>query len=449
MRYLAKEVIRTAGENTAGGEVEVSGWVHRIRELGGVSFVVLRDRSGVLQIVLSEDLAAAGKLTPESVIRVRGVPALNEKAPGGAELRAVSLEVISRAAPDLPYQVNGDISRTGLETILDNRILSLRNPKIRAIFTVQASIIEAFSAYLRGRDFTEIKTSKIVGSGTEGGTELFEVDYFDRKVYLAQSPQFYKEVMVASGLERVFEAAPAYRAEKHDTPRHLNEYVSLDVEMGFIESEKDLIELEKGLLAHIFDHVGRKNAEELALWNAAVPDPASLAGAPTVPYEEALKIANDEAAAAKKGGSPSAGRIFDINPEAERLICAWAGREHGIELVFVNEFPRRYRPFYTYPLNSGEGGASSLTMSFDALFRGLEITTGGRRQHDYNAFLETLPKFGLKPGDFTGYLSLLKYGCPPHGGFAVGCERLTQKILGLSNVKEASLFPRDRKRVEP
>ncbi|MDR0387020.1 MAG: aspartate--tRNA(Asn) ligase [Treponema sp.] len=447
MRCLAKDVITAAGENKAGAEIEVSGWVHRIRELGGITFVVLRDRSGILQVVLSEDLAGAGKLTPESVIRVTGVPALNEKAPGGAELRAVSLEIISRAAPDLPYQVNGDIARTGLETILDNRILSLRNPKIRAIFKVQAVIIEAFSAYLRDRDFTEIKTSKIVGSGTEGGTELFEVDYFDRKAYLAQSPQFYKEVMVASGLERVFEVAPAYRAEKHDTPRHLNEYVSLDVEMGFIESEKDLIDLEKGLLAHIFDQVARKNAGELALWNASVPEPDSVAGAPIIPYGEALKIANDEAAAAKKTGGASGGRIFDINPEAERFICAWAGREYGVELAFVNEFPRRYRPFYTYPLDTG--GAASLTMSFDALFRGLEITTGGRRQHDYNAFLETLPKFGLKPEDFTGYLSLLKYGCPPHGGFAVGCERLTQKILGLANVKEASLFPRDRKRVEP
>jgi nondiscriminating aspartyl-tRNA synthetase len=228
--------------------------------------------------------------------------------------------------------------------------------------------------------------------------------------------------------------------------------------MGFIESEKDLIDLEKGLLAHIFDQVAQKNAGELALWSASVPEPASLDKAPIVSYEDALKIANDEAASAKKSNASPGGRIFDINPEAERLICAWAGREHGIELVFINEFPRRYRPFYTYPLDcprdSEEGEAStpghiSATMSFDALFRGLEITTGGRRQHDYNAFLETLPKFGLKPQDFGGYLSLLKYGCPPHGGFAVGCERLTQKILGLSNVKEASLFPRDRKRVEP
>jgi nondiscriminating aspartyl-tRNA synthetase len=381
-------------------------------------------------------------LTSESVITASGVPALNEKAPGGAEVAVTSLEVLNRAAPDLPYQVNGDAAKTGIESILDNRLLSLRNPKIRAIFKVQAVIIEAFADYLRAQDFTEIKTSKLVGSGTEGGTNLFEVEYFDRKVYLAQSPQFYKEIMVASGLERVFEIAPAYRAEKHDTPRHLNEYISLDVEMGFIKSEKDLIELEKGLLCHIFENVASKNGAELAMWNASVPAVDAVASSPIVPYEEALKIANDEAA--KTGGKTA--RMFDINPEAERILCDWALREKGSDLIFVNEFPRRYRPFYTYPLETGDGTS---TMSFDALFRGLEITTGGRRQHDYNAFLAALPKFGLKAEDFGGYQTLLKYGCPPHVGFAVGCERLTQKILGLANVKEASLFPRDRKRVEP
>jgi nondiscriminating aspartyl-tRNA synthetase len=242
----------------------------------------------------------------------------------------------------------------------------------------------------------------------------------------------------------VFEIAPAYRAEKHDTPRHLNEYVSLDVEMGFIESELDLIELERRALAHIFEEVARKNSAELALHSATVPSADMVAKAPIVPYEEAVKIASAEAMKGKGQGA----RIFDINPEAERFICEWAMHEHGSDLVFVNEFPRRYRPFYTYPKDTGDGKATS-TMSFDALFRGLEITTGGRRQHDYNAFIETLPRFGLKAEDFGNYIALLKYGCPPHGGFAVGCERLTQKILGLSNVKEASLFPRDRKRVEP
>jgi nondiscriminating aspartyl-tRNA synthetase len=438
MRILAKDIPEAARERP-GEEVRVSGWVHRIRDMGGITFVVLRDRSGLVQLVFSEKpLDGEGNgLTLESVISAAGLPTPNEKAPGGAELQVQSLEVLSRAIADLPYQVNGDIAKTGLETILDKRLLSVRSPKIRAIFNVQATIIEAFSAYLRSRDFTEIKTSKLVWGGTEGGTELFGVDYFDRKVYLAQSPQFYKETMVASGMERVFEVAPAYRAEKHDTPRHLNEYVSLDLEMGFIESELDLIDLERGLLTYIFEETARKNEADLALWNAAVPEADAVEKAPVIGYEEAVKIASE--ISAKAGG----GRIFDINPEAERFLCDWSLAEHKSDLVFINEFPRRYRPFYAYPSDANR------TMSFDALFRGLEITTGGRRQHSYEAFVEVLPRFGLKLENMQNYADLLRYGCPPHGGFAIGCERLTARILGLANVKEASLFPRDRKRVAP
>jgi len=436
MRILARELAKTAlsGSND---EIEALGWVHRIRDMGGVNFIILRDRSGLIQLVLNEK----PDLTLESVIRVKGKPALNEKAPGGAEILVSSIEVLSRSGAELPFQVNGDVTKTGLEAILDNRALSLRSPKIRSIFKVQATIIEAFSAYLRSNDFTEIKTSKLVNSATEGGAGLFEVDYFDRKLCLAQSPQAYKETMVASGLERVFEVAPAYRAEKHDTPRHLNEYVSMDIEVGFIESELDLIEIEKRLLAYIFEQVALKNSEDLAAWNAEVPSAQAVAISPIVPYDEALQIANDEVA--RNAGKNKPARIFDINPEAERLICEWSTREKGSDIVFVNEFPRRYRPFYTYP--KGTAG----TMSFDALFRGLEITTGGRRQDSYEELKEILPKFGLKAENMESYLSIFRYGCPPHGGFAIGCERLTQKILGLANVKEASLFPRDRKRFEP
>ncbi|MDR1970338.1 MAG: aspartate--tRNA(Asn) ligase [Treponema sp.] len=439
MRLLARDMAKAAAERPE-TEVEAAGWVHRIRDMGGISFVILRDRSGMLQLVLGE---AKGDLSLESVIRVRGLPALNGKAPGGVELKVNVLEVLSQAAPDLPYQVNGDASKIGLEAILDNRPLSLRNPKIRSIFKVQDTIIAAFAGYLRDQDFTEIKTSKLTAGSTEGGTNLFQVDYFDRKLCLAQSPQIYKEALVASGLERVFEIGPVYRAEKHDTPRHLNEYVSLDLELGFIESELELIELEKGLLAHIFDEVARKNAEDLAAWNASVPAAEAVAKAPVVAYEEALKLVNRELGPQ----APASSRIFDINPEAERLLCEWSAREHGVDLVFVNAFPRRYRPFYTYPLEGGPAGGG--TMSFDAIFRGLEITSGSRRLHDYASFVEALPKFGLKLENMTGYDQILKYGCPPHGGFAIGCERLTQKILGLTNVKEASLFPRDRRRVEP
>ncbi|MDR1867520.1 MAG: aspartate--tRNA(Asn) ligase [Treponema sp.] len=424
MRILARDIAGYIGT-----EIVLNGWVHRIRALGGISFIILRDRSGFVQLVMNE----APHITLESVIKVSGIPTANEKAPGKVELLVRSWECISSALPDLPYHVNGRITKQNLETILEQRVLSLRNPQINAIFKVQATVIEAFSAYLRSQDFTEIKTSKIVSSGTEGGTELFEVEYFGKKAYLAQSPQFYKEVLVASGLERVFEVAPVFRAEKHDTPRHLNEYISLDVEMAFIESEKALIELEKQVLAHIFESVAQKHPHELTLWNAAVPDSESVFKSPIISYQEALNIA----AEAKQS------RFFDITPEVERLVCEWSVKEKGTALVFINEFPSRLRPFYTYPLDG------SLTMSFDAIFRGLEITTGGRRHHNVHAFIESLEKFGLKAEQMAHYLSVLNYGCPPHGGFALGCERLTARILGLTSVKEASLFPRDRKRTTP
>lgn len=452
MRVLATTIAELA-KTEPGKRVELSGWVHRIRELGGVTFIMLRDRSGLVQLVLE----GKHNLSLESVITVQGLVAKNEKAPGGAEVCIQTLQVLSQAEANLPFPVNGDITKIGLDVILDNRPLSLRNPRIRSIFRIQSTIIEAFAEYLRKEDFTEIKTSKLIGSGTEGGTGLFEVNYFDKKVYLAQSPQFYKQTMIASGLERVFEIAPAYRAEKHDTPRHLNEYVSLDVEMAFISSEMDLIELEKRLLAHIFESILRNNADDLAVWNASVPDPDAVSHAPTIAHDDALELAYSEATHSSGRGvafngvesvtvAEKAGKgqgFFEITPEVERLLCAWAGREKGIELVFVNQFPRRHRPFYTYP------SSASHTMSFDALFRGLEITTGGRRQEQYQALLEVLPRFGLKAEDLKDYLTVFKYGCPPHGGFAIGCERLTQKVLGLANVKEASLFPRDRRRVSP
>jgi len=431
MRILAKELAAAKGS----GEVEMRGWVHRVRELGGVSFVMLRDRSGLAQVVVE----GKADLSLESVVSVVGAVAENDKAPGRVELRASRIDVLARAEPDLPFPVNGDVSNIGLDVILDNRALSLRNPKIRAIFSVQSTIIDAFGSFLRGRGFTEMKTSKLIGSGTEGGTGLFEVDYFDTKVYLAQSPQFYKQTMVATGMERVFEVEPAYRAEKHDTPRHLNEYVSMDLEMAFIDSERDLIALEKELLSSVFEAVASRNADDLAAWGATVPSPESVAASPIIAHDEAIAIA---AAELERVGSSSK-KAYEISPEVERLICAWSARERGSELVFINEFPRRHRPFYTYPLDA------SRTMSFDAIFRGLEITTGGRRHNIYQDLLDVLPKFGLKAEDLTDYLNVFKYGCPPHGGFAIGCERLTQKILGLTNVKEASLFPRDRKRVRP
>jgi nondiscriminating aspartyl-tRNA synthetase len=424
MRTLVSELASRVGQ-----EVTVCGWVHRIRDLGGVSFVLLRERSGIAQLVFDSKPG----VTLETVIKATGMTASNEKAPGGVELRVHSMEVLSPAAPDLPVPVNQEPDKLSLEAVLDNRMISVRNPQILSIFRVQSTILDRFAGYLRSKGFSEIKTSKLIGTGTEGGTGLFPVEYFDTRVYLTQSPQLYKQTMIASGLERVFEIGPAYRAEKHDTPRHINEFVSLDVEMAFIESEQELMDLETGILAAIFSGVRESNPRDLAAWKASVPDPELCGKIPRVSYDEAREIVSRET---KK-------KVYEITPEGERTLCDWAAKNAGIEAVFIYAYPRKSRPFYTFPAENNK------THAFDLLFRGLEITSGGMRINRYDMIVENAKAFGLDPAGLSDYLTIFKYGCPPHGGFAIGLERLTQKIMGLANVKEATLFPRDRKRVRP
>jgi len=409
-------------------EVHCAGWVHRIRSLGKVTFLLLRDRTGIIQTVWEE----APELTLESVVRIKGKINKNDKAPGGIELHAASMEVLAPAAADLPIAVNRDTDTLSIDALLDHRMLSLRNPKIRSIFYLQSDILRYFGEYMRSRDFTEIKSSKLIGSGSEGGTGLFEVEYFDRKVYLAQSPQLYKQAMVANGMEQVFEIGAAYRAEKHETPRHLNEYVSLDIEMGFIESDQELMDLEVGILGYIFDQIKEHNNEVLELFGTDLPGSVEMEATPRISHDEAKKILSERLGK----------RVFELNPEGERELCDWALEHSGVEAVFVHSFPRKKRPFYTYP-------DGRKTMSFDLLFRGLEITSGGRRIHEYDMLVESITRHGLEPEQLEDYLQVFRYGCPPHGGFAIGLERLTQKILRLANIKEASLFPRDRKRVKP
>jgi len=409
----------------------VEGWVHRIRDMGKIRFVVLRDRSGEAQLVYDAD--SMPDLSLECVIRARGSVVENPRSPGGHELEVAETEVLSVADPDLPFPVNRDPSSVGLDGILDNRIVSLRNPKIRSIFELQSAILRYASEFMHGEGFFEIKTSKLVCSGTEGGSNLFPVDYFGRRMYLAQSPQFYKQAMISTGLERVFEISHAYRAEKHDTPRHINEFVSFDVEMAFIESDIDLMDFERRILASLFEKLRRNDRAILDLWGATVPDPERMADIPVLPCDEAKRIVSEMA------GRP----FYDINAEAERLICEWALKERGVEAAFINAWPRRSRAFYSYP------ASTRTAMSFDLIFRGLEITSGSRRISDYKMLLDTLPRFGLTEAGLGDYPKIFKYGCPPHGGFAIGIERLTQKILGLASIKEASPFPRDRKRVTP
>jgi nondiscriminating aspartyl-tRNA synthetase len=426
MRTLASEL-----KGSIGRQAEVSGWVHRIRDMGKIRFVVLRDRSGEAQLVY--DAETMPELGLEYVLRARGNVKENPKSPGGAELEVSSTEILSTADQDLPFPVNRDPSSIGLDNVLDNRILSLRNPKIRSIFELQSSILRYASEFMHAEGFREIKTSKLVCSGTEGGSNLFPVDYFGRKMYLAQSPQFYKQAMISSGLERVFEISHAYRAEKHDTPRHINEFVSFDVEMAFIESDIDLMDFERRILASIFGKIAENDRAVLDFWGASVPDPALMEKIPVLPCDEAKRIVSEMA------GRP----FYDINAEAERLICDWALKERGVEAAFINAWPRRSRAFYSYP------ASARTAMSFDLIFRGLEITSGSRRISDYKMLQEALPRFGLTEEGLGDYPKIFKYGCPPHGGFAIGVERLTQKILGLTSIKEASPFPRDRKRVTP
>jgi len=425
MRTLAQDVPKQLDR-----EVEVSGWVHRIRELGQVNFVLLRDRSGMVQLVFNEKI----DFTPETVLTVSGTVKANEKAPGGAEIHPSKVEVLARADINLPVQVNQDPDKYPLEVLFDNRFLSLRMPKIRAIFQLQSSLLKYLSDFMRQEDFFETKTTKLVGTGAEGGTGLFSVDYFENKVYLAQSPQLYKQTMISTGLERVFEISHAYRAEKHDTPRHINEYVSFDVEMAFIESDQELMEFEARLMDYVFTQVGEKNKAELELWNASVPGPGAALKAPIVGHDEAKDIIT------KVTGK----KVFEINPEGERALSDWALANHGVDLVFINDWPRKKRAWYSYPSADG-----TKTLAFDLIFRGLEITSGGRRINDYAMLQDALPKFGMTEEGLGFYPQIFRYGCPPHGGFAIGVERLTQKILGLANVKEASPFPRDRKRIAP
>ncbi len=406
----------------------MAGWVTRIRELGAISFVLLRDRSGELQLVLD----GKADFTVGSVIEIHGLVQENEKAPGGIEVAVQDVTVLGPASGDPPVSYYQSLDAVSIDTVLDHRHLSLRNERYQALVRIQSVILDAFACYLRSQDFTEIKTSKLVATGTEGGTGLFKVDYFEDSVFLAQSPQFYKQALVASGLERVFEIGNAYRAEKHDTPRHLNEYVSLDVETAFIESEHDLIALEKEIIKAVFRDLAERVSRDLELWGAELPGPETIDAAPVLEYDEAKAVVS------KEGGK----KVFDINPEAERLLNTWAVREHGSEFVFVTEFPRRKRPFYTYP-------KGNKTHSFDLLFRGLEITTGGRRLSRTDELVAALPKFGLTEEGMADYLEIFRFGCPPHGGFAIGLERLTQQILGIDNVKLASLYPRDRKRMRP
>jgi nondiscriminating aspartyl-tRNA synthetase len=418
--------------------IEIRGHVQAIRKLGNLAFIVVRDRAGVIQTVVEEAdlLAVVQQLTPEMAIAVRGEVMPNPVGSTGAvELKAKELLMLGAPSVVLPVEIakNQKVDSLSLPALLDYRPLTLRNEKVRAIFKIQAALCTGFRAYLATQGFTEIHSPKLVATGTEGGAQLFSLDYFGKRAYLAQSPQFYKQMMVGV-FERVFEIGPVYRAEEHDTTRHLNEYISMDVEMGFIQDEQDLMLLEKRLLQDMFSYAGLLCEAELALYDVKMP---ALEVLPQITLADALLLLQSQYNWKAGDSTP------DLDPEGERLLSEHFLKKENSEFVFVTRYPHAVRPFYTMPEQS------TSSRSFDLLFRGLEVTTGGQRIHEHKQLCDSISQRGLKPEQFADYLQCFAYGMPPHGGFAIGLERLTKQLLGLPNVKQASLFPRDRNRITP
>jgi nondiscriminating aspartyl-tRNA synthetase len=411
----------------------IRGWVYRLRVLAKTTFIIVKDCTGDAQCVAATDSLRGTPIKLDDAIEIHGQVRADARARTGVEIDVTQLIVLNPAATPLPFASSSDVSEVSAEIRTEWKPLAVRNDAIGDIFKLQAAILRYFREFLTSQHFTEIVSSKIVAGGTEGGTNLFAIKYFDRIAYLAQSPQFYKEHGVA-GFDRVFETGHVYRAEPHATSRHLTEYYSLDLEMGFIDGPEDVIELERQLLTHVFARLNETHAATLARHGRG-PLP-SMASVPVWEFGECLE---------RLGRTDL---IDDLDPEAERALCRLAEAEHGVGAVFVLGFPLSARPFYTHP-RDGADARDGAAAGFDLLLNGVEITTGGQRLHRRADLERALLARGLAPAAFESHLRMFDIGMPPHGGLAIGLERLTAQILGLPNVREATLYPRDRYRVTP
>jgi nondiscriminating aspartyl-tRNA synthetase len=421
----------------AGERVRLAGWLHRLRRLSEISFLILRDAKGLAQIVVQDsklvDLLAS--LNPESVLEVQGTAVATPQAPGGVELREPVVSVLAPSVEPPPFDLFRPSLKASLPAVLDHAAVALRHPRVRAAFHLADAAVLGFRESLRSLDFVEVHTPKIVATATESGANVFAIDYFGRTAYLAQSPQFYKQTLVGV-FERVFEVAPVFRAEPHDTARHLSEYVSLDAEMGFIADHTTvmdvLTETARGMLNAIRDHA----VPSVSLLGLELPEvPERI---PAVHFADGLEMIS-RAMGEDVTGEP------DLAPAHERWLGEWAQREHGSDFLFVVGQPMIKRPFYTHPDPDRPG----YSYSFDLLFRGMEIVTGGQRLHRYEDYIAALGAAGQDPEPLAGYLEAFKYGMPPHGGFAMGLERFIARLTGAANVREVTLFPRDLHRITP
>jgi nondiscriminating aspartyl-tRNA synthetase len=436
--YLERTRTVEVGQH-AGERVRVQGWVHALRKLGGISFLIVRDGWGTVQVV-TEDAASlaplldAGLLT-ETVVAVEGTARVAAQAPGGVEIADPTITVLTPVTEAPPVTLAKRELNAALPTLLDHAVVANRHPARRALFRLAAGVMAAYRSGLTGRGFTEIQTPKLVASATESGANVFAVDYFGRTAYLAQSPQFYKQIMVGV-FERVFEVGPVFRAEPHDTNRHINEYVSLDVEYGFIEDHFTVMALLRDVLAEIFDALAAHYGPELALAGATLPHvPAQI---PHIHFADAQELIWRRHSADVRGEP-------DLAPQDERRLGEWAQAEFGSDFLFVTGYPMRKRPFYTHP----DPARPEFSNSFDLLFRGTELVTGGQRLHRYADYQSALAAAGLAEAPFAAYLEAFRYGMPPHGGFAIGLERLLMQLTGAPNLRLTTLFPRDLTRLTP
>ena len=419
--------------------VTIKGTIHNIRMMSDFAFVIVRTARETVQCVYAEsfsDYRMSEDVKEECAAKVTGKVVAGETKDGGKryELQIHNIELLSHPAEIPPVVITKKQVNCDLSTKLDYRPVTLRNPKERAIFKLQEGIARGFREFLSGQGFTEIRSPKINFAGAEGGTNVFKLDYFGKQVYLAQSPQLYKQALVAV-YERVFEIAPVFRAEHHDTSRHLNEYISMDFEMGFIESFEDIMNMEAGALKYIMNLLKTEYKNEVELLKIEIPEIKEI---PVLKFMDAKEII-------MKTFKYKPTDMKDFDPEEEQLLGKYAKKQFNSDFIFITHYPSKKRPFYTMD----DPADPEYTLSFDLLFRGLEITSGGQRIHDYNEQVEKMQKLGMNPEEFATYLMLHKYGAPPHGGLGIGLERLTMHLLGAKNVREATMFPRDLNRVSP
>jgi nondiscriminating aspartyl-tRNA synthetase len=420
----------------AGKPVRLAGAVHRRRMLKSVAFLILRDRTGLAQVVFSEPAsrAALEALTEESIVEITGTVRANAAAPAGVEVVEPAISTLAAAQPT-PFDLYRPTLRAALPTLLDHATVTLRHPVRQAAFRLSAAAVAGFRSTLDAADFVEVHTPKIVGSATESGATVFGIDYFGRPAYLAQSPQFYKQLMVGV-FERVYEVGPVFRAEPHDTIRHLAQYTSLDVELGYITDHRDVMTLLRDVLAAMVLAIADREPAAVRALELALPEvPAEI---PAVHFADAVALIG-----AATGVDLSAEP--DLAPAHERWLGDWAWREYGSDFLFVTGYPMVKRPFYTHP----DPGRPECANGFDLIFRGMELVTGGQRLHRHEDYLAALAARGEPVGTYQSYIDGFRYGMPPHGGFAIGLERFLMRLTGVANIREVTLFPRDLNRLTP